>query len=107
MGHITGLASLFLTRLENSSPMHISGNGKIEFEEFVDLMETQIDPKVEERSCLESFRAFDVSNKGYVSSRDVRDTLMEVMAKCPEDDRQKILKLFRLDVDRRVLYEGM
>ena len=88
-------------------PGLFSADGKIDFEEFIDLVESLRNQTLEEASFLEAFRAFDVNGRGYVKSKDVRDTLMQVMVKCPEDEKRKILRLFNLDVDRNVQFDGM
>ena len=83
-----------------------SGNGKIEFEEFVDLLEKMKRPEKEEESYRDSFRAFDMENKGYILASELRETILHVMEKCPEKDKQNIIKVFRLNEERNVTFEG-
>ncbi len=85
---------------------YFSVDGKVGFDNFMDFLSTHDDPEQEEKCILESFRSFDVDNKGVISSQDIRDVLMNVMEKCPEDDKKQILKVFHLDQDRPVTYEG-
>ncbi len=72
----------------------------------MDFLAARHDPEAEEQTALASFRSFDVDNKGVIFSKDIREILMCVMAKCPEEDKKQILKVFRLERDRTVSYEG-
>ena len=83
----------------------ISGNGKVDFDEFVALMLELENPELDQQSYLEAFRAFDTNNRGYVQSALIREILLEVMGQRPAD-RELIIKVFNLDKNRRVSYEG-
>ena len=76
------------------------------FSSFVDFITTHCDPDRQQRENIESFRAFDMGNTGHASSADIREILLEVMEKCPAEDKNKILKVFHLDEDRQVSFEG-
>lgn len=81
-------------------------HGRIGFNSFVDFIATHCDTEKQEREVLESFRAFDRDNKGHASSADIREVLLGVMDKCSEEDKQQILRVFHLDIDRQVTLEG-
>eukprot|EP00794_Sanderia_malayensis_P020286 gene20288-22272_t len=80
-------------------------DGKVGFDHFMDFLCSHDDPEQEEKYMLESFRAFDTDNKGVIYSQDIRYILMNVMEKCPDNDKKQILKVFHLDTDRLVTYE--
>ena len=82
-------------------------HGRIGFNSFVDFISTHCDVDKQEREIVESFRAFDIENTGHASSADIREVLLEVMGRCSEDDKDSILKVFHLDVDRQVSFEGI
>ena len=76
------------------------------FQQFVEFITTHSDPEKEYHELIETFRAFDVRNKGFAPSADIREILLAVMEKCSDQDKKQILKVFRLDVDRNVSFEG-
>lgn len=76
------------------------------FQQFVDFISTHSDPEKEDHELIETFRAFDVRNKGFAPSADIREILLTVMEKCSDQDKKQILKVFHLDVDRDVSFEG-
>eukprot|EP00794_Sanderia_malayensis_P020357 gene20357-22365_t len=80
----------------------VDGNGKVDFHEFINLMIELENPEVDQQSYIEAFRSFDNTNKGYIHSSLIKEILLEVMAKRSHKDKQQIVKVFRLDQDRRV-----
>ena len=76
------------------------------FSSFVDFITTHCDTDRQERENIESFRAFDMENTGHASSADIREILLEVMERCSAEDRSMILKVFHLDENRQVSFEG-
>ena len=76
------------------------------FNSFVDFITTHCDTERQKQENVESFRAFDVENTGHASSADIREILLDVMKTCPEEDKDMILKVFRLNEDREVSFEG-
>eukprot|EP00112_Aurelia_sp_Birch-Aquarium-sp1_P000893 Seg1087.4 transcript_id=Seg1087.4/GoldUCD/mRNA.D3Y31 product=Calmodulin protein_id=Seg1087.4/GoldUCD/D3Y31 len=79
------------------------GNGQVDFNEFVDLMLELENPELDQQSYLETFRAFDNTNKGYIQASLIREILFDVMGK-REKDREHVIRVFQLDKDRRVTY---
>lgn len=81
-------------------------NGKVGFTNFVEFLSSHSDQEKEEAYILESFRSFDVDNTGSISSQDIREILMGVMEKSPTQDKNQILKVFNLEKERQVSYQG-
>ena len=81
------------------------GNGQVDFNEFIDLMLELENPELDQQSYLETFRAFDNTNKGYIQSSLIREILFDVMGK-REKEREHVIRVFQLDKDRRVTYPG-
>eukprot|EP00112_Aurelia_sp_Birch-Aquarium-sp1_P022645 Seg646.1 transcript_id=Seg646.1/GoldUCD/mRNA.D3Y31 product=Calmodulin protein_id=Seg646.1/GoldUCD/D3Y31 len=82
-----------------------NGNGKLEFEEYIDLMVNMQHDDKEEANCLDAFRAFDIYNRGYIQASDVREMLMTVMDKRSKTDKELIKRVFHLEKDRKIKYE--
>ncbi|XP_048586172.1 calmodulin-like protein 12 [Nematostella vectensis] len=79
------------------------GNGVLDFNEFVDLMENQKKPDEEEQDLINAFHVFDSDDKGYIEASELRDLLCGMEKKIPEDELQDMLRYYGLDKDRRVL----
>lgn len=69
------------------------------------MVNMQHDDK-EEANCLDAFRAFDIYNRGYIQASDVREMLMTVMDKRSKTDKELIKRVFHLEKDRKIKYEG-
>ncbi|EDO48519.1 predicted protein, partial [Nematostella vectensis] len=78
------------------------GNGVLDFNEFVDLMENQKKPDEEEQDLINAFHVFDSDDKGYIEASELRDLLCGMEKKIPEDELQDMLRYYGLDKDRRV-----
>lgn len=73
------------------------GNGEIDFQEFVYLIEKKVkDAETYERS-LDAFRVFDKQSKGYLSLNELRNILLNVGEKLTQDEVDEMLR--DLDVD--------
>ena len=46
-------------------------------------------------TALDSFRAFDVDNRGYIAAYDIRDALMQVMETASQREKDNVIKAFR------------
>ena len=62
-------------------------------------------PELDQQSYLDAFRAFDNTNRGYIHSTLIKEILIDVMGQ-REKEIQNIIKVFHLDKDRKVAYEG-
>lgn len=89
----------------NGKSIYFKGNGKVDFNEFVDLMLELENPELDQQSYLDAFRAFDNTNRGYINSALIREILTDVMGQRVKEI-QHIIKVFHLDRERRVSYEG-
>ncbi|XP_065064939.1 calmodulin-alpha-like [Rhopilema esculentum] len=93
------------TEVENlCMKVDYDGNGKVDFNEFIDLMLELENPELDQQSYLEAFRAFDNTGRGYVNSSLIREILVDVMGD-RKKDRDYILQIFQLDKDRKVSYD--
>lgn len=84
----------------------ITGDGKLNFEEYINLMEQQKTPDEREEDIIQAFRVFDSDNKGYIESADLRELLENMDWKVREEDLKDLITRANLDQDRRVSFEG-
>ena len=88
------------------APCLITGDGKLNFEEYINLMEQQKTPDEREEDIIQAFRVFDSDNKGYIESADLRELLENMDWKVREEDLKDLITRANLDRDRRVSFEG-
>ena len=55
-----------------------TGNGRIDFEEFVRMVEMRAERRPENAELRALFHAFDKDNSGYIDRNEIRDTLTAV-----------------------------
>ena len=84
----------------------LTGDGKLNFEEYINLMEQQKKPDERKEDIIQAFRVFDSDNKGYIESADLRELLENMDWKVREEDLKDLITRANLDQDRRVSFEG-
>ena len=85
--------------------MYNTGNGQVDFNEFVNLMLELENPELDQQNFLDTFRAFDNTGKGYIQSSLIREILSDVMGQ-REKDKEHVFNVFQLKKDRKVSFEG-
>ena len=58
--------------------IYISGNGLIDYDEFVKLMETRTERQSEDAEMRAYFAAFDKDHNGYIDAKELKTTLMDL-----------------------------
>jgi len=91
--------------------MHIlllfgSGNGVIDFPEFVKMMEDQKKPDQREADMMLAFRVFDADNKGYIESAELRYIILNMDNKIPREELNELIAIADLERDRKICYQG-
>ncbi|XP_066925283.1 calmodulin-like [Clytia hemisphaerica] len=81
------------------------GNGKIDFQEFITLMEKMTKPTEELASTLEAFRVFDRDGLGTINSKSIREIMHRSLEQVPVTEINEILENLGLVKDRIVTYE--
>ncbi|KAJ7357785.1 hypothetical protein OS493_023262 [Desmophyllum pertusum] len=81
-------------------------DGRLNFEEYIQLMEQQKKPDDTLDGIIQAFRVFDADNKGYIESAELRE-LLESMdwGKVNADDVKDLIKSNNLHQDRRISME--
>ena len=86
--------------------LFVSGDGMLNFEEYIQLMEEQKTPTETEEDIIQAFRVFDPDNKGYIESADLRDLLEKMDWKVSAEDLKDLISSTNLNQDRRISLEG-
>ena len=82
------------------------GNGKIDFPEFVQLMEKMMKPTDEENAALDAFRVFDPEGRGYIPSTILREILQKSLDQVPQSEVFDLLDHSGLQEDKLISFEG-
>ena len=88
------------------SSFYQQGNGFIEFQEFIDLMEKMRKPSEDRANTLAAFRAFDVREQGNINSKAIRDIMLKTLDPIPQCEVEDLLSSLGLSCDRLITYEG-
>jgi len=83
-----------------------TGNGVIDFPEFVKLMEDQKKPDEREADMMLAFRVFDADNKGYIESAELRYIILNMDKRIPRDELDELIAIADLERDRKISYQG-
>jgi len=81
------------------------GDGMLNFEEYIHLMEQQKTPEETEDNIVQAFRVFDCDNKGYIESADLRELLENMDWKISDDEVKDLINRTNLREDRRISLE--
>ena len=84
----------------------VTGDGMLNLEEYIQLMEEQKTPEEKEDSIIQAFRVFDSDNKGYIESADLRDLLENMDWKVSSDEVKELINFTNLNQDRRIDMKG-
>ena len=84
----------------------VTGDGMLNLEEYIQLMEEQKTPEEKEDSIIQAFRVFDSDNKGYIESADLRDLLENMDWKVSADEVKELINFTNLNQDRRIDMKG-
>ncbi|XP_065652732.1 calmodulin-beta [Hydra vulgaris] len=109
---VTGLREMLKTigynptdvLLENTSILVDNGNGRIDFKEFIEIIDRLETEEKNEKEARDCFNAFDFMGEGFIASNDIKEALIFVMEKAPPGSINEILKYHRLERNRRVYF---
>merc|ERR1711935_261928 len=83
----------------------VDGNGTIEFNEFLSLMDRKMNPSSSEIELRESFKVFDKDGNGYISKSELKTVMTNLGQTLTDDEIEDMIKEADLDGDGRVNYE--
>ncbi|TDL20345.1 calmodulin [Rickenella mellea] len=80
-------------------------NGKIEFSEFVVLMEGQIRAEDLKEELRDAFRTFDADNDGFISAKEVRVVMGKLGERLSDQQVDEIVREADTNGDGKINYE--
>ena len=83
-----------------------TGNGVVDFHEFVNMMINQNNNTLDQEELLEAFRTFDGDDKGYIFSNEIRFVLRNMGENIPEQEISEILQDKGHGKNRKITFEG-
>ncbi len=83
-----------------------TGNGKIDFDEFLAMMGRRTAPEDGEEEMKQAFRVLDADGNGYITPRELHRVMRNLGENLTEDEISEMVKQADLDGDGRINYEG-
>ncbi|XP_057294041.1 calmodulin-beta-like [Hydractinia symbiolongicarpus] len=90
--------------LENLTILVDDGNGEIDFNEFMDLIDRLETEEKNQQEARIAFNAFDFMGEGFVAANDIKEALVHIMEKADEKDLQAVIKHFKLEQNRKISF---
>ena len=98
--------AVLLIRINNYSIIVISGNGTIDFPEFLNMMATKLDDLDSETEIKETFRLFDKNGDGFISAWELRLVMANLGERLTDHEIEEMLREADVDGDGVINYEG-
>ena len=86
--------------------LNISGNGTIDFAEFLNMMAKKMIDAEGEEEIKEAFRVFDKDGNGHISAAELRHIMTNLGEKLTDEEVDEMIKEADLDGDGHINYEG-
>ena len=83
-----------------------TGNGTIDFPEFLTMMARKMKDTDSEEEIKEAFRVFDKDGNGYISAAELRHVMTNLGEKLTDDEVDEMIREADIDGDGQVNYEG-
>ena len=85
----------------------VAGNGLIDFNEFVQMVEVRVGRQSEDAEMRALFAAFDKDSNGYIDARELKQTMAEIGMPVTAADVKEMLREAGVTSKRgRIYYEG-
>ena len=84
----------------------IPGNGLIDFDEFLKMMESQVNRRSQDAEMRALFAAFDKDNNGYIDGTELKMTMKDVGMDLTDKDVETMMKVAGVAIRDRIFYEG-
>ena len=84
-----------------------TGNGTIDFPEFLTMMARKMKDTDSEEEIREAFRVFDKDGNGFISAAELRHVMTNLGEKLTDEEVDEMIREADIDGDGQVNYEGM
>ena len=84
----------------------VSGNGTIDFPEFLTMMARKMKDTDSEEEIREAFRVFDKDGNGFISAAELRHVMTNLGEKLTDEEVDEMIREADIDGDGQVNYEG-
>ena len=81
------------------------GDGTIDFEEFLIMMERKMAETESEQDIGETFKVFDKDGNGFISADELRHVINNLGEKLTDDEVEKLIREADIDDDGQINYE--
>jgi len=85
----------------------MSGNGTIDFPEFLTMMARKMKDTDSEEEIREAFRVFDKDGNGFISAAELRHVMTNLGEKLTDEEVDEMIREADIDGDGQVNYEGL
>ena len=86
--------------------MVVLGNGEIDFDEFVLLVDRCSKPASDDQEIRDMFNAIDKDRSGYVDADELKETFVGLGIPLTDDDVRGMMKDAGIDEGSHIYYEG-
>lgn len=86
---------------------YFSGNGTIDFPEFLTMMARKMKDTDSEEEIREAFRVFDKDGNGFISAAELRHVMTNLGEKLTDEEVDEMIREADIDGDGQVNYEGL
>lgn len=91
----------------NTTTFYIyTGNGTIDFSEFLTMMARKMKETDSEDELREAFKVFDKDGNGYISACELRHVMRNLGEKLTDEEVDEMIREADIDGDGQVNYEG-
>ena len=98
---------IFLCGLQIVNNTYVSGNGTIDFPEFLTMMARKMKDTDSEEEIREAFRVFDKDGNGFISAAELRHVMTNLGEKLTDEEVDEMIREADIDGDGQVNYEGI
>ena len=89
-----------------SSSSFSSGNGNIDFPEFLAMMAKKMKESDSDEEIREAFKVFDKDGNGFISAAELRHVMTNLGEKLTDEEVDEMIREADIDGDGQINYEG-
>lgn len=86
--------------------MLFSGNGTVDFDEFVAMMSRYYSTMDPEKEMRDAFRVFDKDGNGYISKSELKSVMHSLGEKLNDQEIEEMIRAADADKDGAINYSG-